>query len=447
MKAPRPSLLRFLPDKPGLRYTVFSATNSWREWFAMWPRLLSGRAPSDAVSLYEIEAARRTGCAHAISFGAGRMGLYQMLEALNLQAGDEIILPGFTCTVVPNAMVYRGIRPIYVDIEPTTFNIDPALVERAITPRTRAIFMQHTFGVSCDVPRLREIARTHGLLVIEDLAHSLGGAFGDTLHGACGNVGFFSSDRTKVINTHVGGCVVTSDADLALRLRALQQTAQRLTAWQSRKITFSFLSEFLLESPPLLWLGRPILGAMRRAGMLFYWTDEPMDRLPAGYPYPCQLPAPQAALGLWQLQSLDKNLRHRRAIARRLEDWIGWYGGDVPGGFDRQAWLRYSFLVKDRDEFVGRFGRNIDLGIWFLHPIFCREHHTEAVGYEPGQCPIAEMVARHIVNLPTHRRIPLALMDALRDRHGDWLRSQIMRVDRCVPAPVPTTTTQIAAAW
>ena len=423
----RPLWRKVLPDFPARRYTVHGGTNLWREWLGAWADLVGGSGGEDIVRRFEAEAARRCGCRHAVAFGAGRMGLYAIVEALGLQAGDEVILPGFTCTVVPNAFVYRGVRPVYADIDPVTFNVDPALVESLVGPRTRAIYMQHTFGVSCDSARLRAIAGRHGLPLVEDAAHSFGASHAGSLHGSLGDAGFVSTDRTKVINTHLGGFAVTNDDAVAARLSRIRDRAAPLAGPDSRRIVFSFLAEFLLRQPDLFWLGRPALGALRRAGLLFYWTDEEMNRLPDGYPYPSRLGVAPARIGMSQFAALDENLRHRRTLARWLEDRIGWFGAALPGPLEEQAWLRYSFLVRDREEFVARFGARIDLGIWFPSVLFGREVDVQAVGYRPGSCPVAEHVARHIVNLPTHRRIPLAMLEALWERHGDWLRSRLLR--------------------
>lgn len=418
------------PGLPVRRYTVLTGTNTPREWLAACWWLLVGGGPT-AVRRFEAAAARRTGCRSAFTFGAGRMGLYVLLEAIGLQPGDEVILPAFTCAAVPNALVYRGLKPVWVDIDPVTFNIDAARVEPAITSRTGAIYAQHTFGVSCDIARLREIADRHGLLLIEDASHSLGARLGEAPHGSLGDVAYFSTDRTKVINTHLGGCVTTSDLELARRLGVLQGQCRALGPGISRRVTFSFLAEYFLRAPWVLWIGRPALGALRRAGLTFTWTDEQMDTLPPRYPYPCRLPAAQARLGASQLAALSENLAHRRAIAEWLEERIGWYADALPGPFEDQAWLRYSFLVRDREGFIRRFGRRIDLGIWFPNIIFGREERTYAsVGYEAGSCPVAEAVAGRIVNVPTHRRIPPALIRSLWSRHGDWVLSQLDRVSR-----------------
>ena len=421
----RPLWRKVLPDFPARRYTVHGGANRAGEW---WSALRGDSGAEAVVREFEAQAARRCGCRHAVAFGAGRMALYAIVEALELREGDEVVLPGFTCTVVPNAFVYRGVRPVYADIDPVTFNVDPARVRERITSRTRAIYMQHTFGQRCDSDALRQIARDHGLRVIEDAAHSMGAVHGNAPHGSLGDVAFVSTDRTKVINTHLGGFATTNDDALAAKLVAARDRAPALPAGSSRRLAFSFLAEFVLRQPALFWLGRPALGALRRAGWLFQWGDEELDRLPAPYPYPCRLGAMQARIGLSQLERLGENLRHRRMIARWLEDRIGWNAGHLPGPFEEQAWLRYSFLVRDRDAFIARFGERIDLGTWFPTVLFGRETGTEAVGYRPGDCPVAENVARHIVNLPTHPRIPLALLEGLWKRHGDWLMSQLVRL-------------------
>jgi len=418
---------KILPDAPRRRYTVHAGTNHWREWFAAWPALLSPAGSEETVRAFEAEAARRCGCRHAVAFGAGRMALYAILEVLDLAPGDEIVVPGFTCTVVPNAMLYRGLRPVYADIDPVTFNVDPDCVERAITPRTRAICLQHTFGVACDVAALRAIAERHRLRVIEDAAHSFGARHDGRAHGSLGDVAFFSTDRTKVVNTHLGGCAVTNDEAIAKRLAAAQQRAMALDPLTARRVVASFLAEFLWRDPALFWIGRPVLGVLRRAGVIFTWSDEELDTIPRDYPYPSRLTPALAAIGVSQLRNLDQNLRHRREIARWLEARIGWYGERLAGRFDDQGWLRYSFLVREPAAFEARFGGRIDLGLWFPHNIFGRERNPEAVGYAKGSCPVAERTSRHIVNFPTHERLPLAFIASLWERHGDWLAGQ--RVD------------------
>jgi dTDP-4-amino-4,6-dideoxygalactose transaminase len=422
------TMARAVPDWPRRRYNTFTGSNLWTEWLGAWRDL--GRRDHTAAAVlraYEAAFAREAGCRHAFSFGAGRMAFYALLDALGLERGDEVVLPGFTCTVVPNALIYRGLVPVYVDIDPVTFNIDPALIEKALTPRTKALVLQHTFGVSADAASLRRIARAHGLVLIEDAAHSLGARHVGTPHGALGDAAFFSTDRTKVINTHLGGMVTTSDDALARRLAAIQERTPFLQDWCVRRILFTFLAEFLFYHPDMLWVGRPGVSALRRLGLLFYWRDELRNTLPDDYPFPCRLSSSQARIGSSQLAALRQNLDHRRAVARWLEERIGWYQGSTGADVDEQAWLRYSFLVRDREAFLRRFSGRMELMVWFTSVIYCRDSALHEVGYKEGSCPVAEAVARHIVNFPTHPRIPLASIRDLWSANEDWAQDEILR--------------------
>src|SRR5205823_2123218 len=150
------------------RYDFFDGTN--KGWLV--PRYLLKAYRENWVQRYENAAAQYAGVPYAVSFGAGRMALYAILEAIDIENGDEVIIPAYTCVVVPNAIIYRGSKPLYVDISKQTFNIQSESIEKAITERTKAILLQHTFGQPCDIEAILAIARRHRLIVIEDCAHA-----------------------------------------------------------------------------------------------------------------------------------------------------------------------------------------------------------------------------------------------------------------------------------
>lgn len=404
-------LMRLLPSLPRKRYNIFAGTNTRGEWRQMARAWLSS-GPYDApdvISEYEQRFANYCGAKHGISFGAGRMALYAILEALDIGEGDEVIIPAFTCVVVPNAILYRGAHPIYVDIEPHFFNIDVQKVEAAITPRTKALYAQHTFGVVCNVEALREIGRRHGLCVIEDAAHALGATYRNRPVGSLTEVAFFSTDHSKVINTHLGGMAVTDSDALAARLRKAQVDAPFLEKYLTRRLIRAFLLEYCLFAPRALWLGRALHVVLARLGLLYFFMDELKTKKPTAYPYPCRLSSAQAQLGLSQLEDLLRNLAHRRQIASWLEKKIAWCGVSSDE-LNESTWLRYSFLVRDRPKFEAAFSKRFDLGVWFISVVSGRTKDLEAVEYRPGSCPVAEYVARHIVNFPTHLRIPLKIV-------------------------------------
>lgn len=418
--------IRHFPKPPRKTFNIFAGTNSSKEWHQALDEWLSYGQCTDIspITDYENEFATYCGVRYGISFGAGRMALYAILEAMGIGLGDEVIIPAFTCVVVPNAILYRRANPVYVDIEPRFFNIDVNKLEAKISPRTKALYAQHTFGVPCNVDVLREIGRRHGLPVIEDGAHALGATYKGNRIGSLTEVAFFSTDHSKVINTYLGGMVVTNDDTLAAKLRKIQHNSPFLKDYIVRKLLRSFLIEYYLLAPSVLWIGRSINLALDRLNFLFSFEDELETTKPERYPYPCRLSSAQAKLGSSQIKNLGKNLAHRREIANWLEQKIHWTGLGTQE-FTEASWLRYSFLVKDRKKFESAFQRRFDLGIWFTSVVSGRSREFESVKYEIGSCPVAESVTNHIVNIPTHLRIPLEIIQEEFDRNWNWLKQEI----------------------
>lgn len=413
---------------PGRRFNISCGSNTLLECLTVLRLLFSADVNTDlpVIRKFEDLFAGATGTRHAYSFGAGRMALFAILEALGIGKDDEIIIPAFTCVVVPNAMLYLGAKPVYVDIDPGTFNIDTSKIESAITPRTRALYAQHTFGFPCDMKALRSIAARHGLALIEDGAHALGSSVDGRLVGSLADVAFFSTDHTKTISTHVGGMAVTNDSVLGEKLAAIQQRAPFLSASVVRQILWTFLAEYVLFSAPLLWCGRAVHILLIKARLLFYFSDELQTERPSTYPFPCRLSSAQAEIGIRQLEGFSENARHRREIVDYLEGKINWNIGRLDE-IRRSVFLRYSFLVDDRKAFETRFHRHFDLGIWFTSVVHGRDHDLEAVGYKAGSCPVAEYMTQHIVNFPTHSRITMKILAKEIERNGRWLDSQMIR--------------------
>lgn len=420
-------LRRAWPRAPRRRYCVFAGSNVAKECWLALRALVQRHDDAEAITEFERQSAEAADCRHAFSVGAGRMGLYAILGCLGIRPGAEIIIPAFTCVVVANAIIYRGFRPVYADIDPVTFNLDIDHAETLVGSATAAVYLQHTFGVTADVEKTRAFAERHGLVVIEDLAHSLGASHDGHKHGALGDVAFMSVDRTKVISTQLGGVITTNDDTLAEALAEELADTPHVSPWFARRIMVSFIADYVFNGPYGRWLSHPALAALSRLGLHVMWRDELSMTRPSNPPFPCRLTAGQARIGSSQLSRLETNLEHRRHVARWLEDRIGWYGERLAGRFDEQAWLRYSFLVEDRDELVRRASRHIDLDVWFTSPLSMRNHDLEAVGYVEGSCPVAERTVRHIANLPTHPRIPLAAIKRFWQEHGDWISDHAIR--------------------
>lgn len=367
-----------------------------------------------AIAEYERAFAERIGARHGLSFSSGRVGLYGILRALGIGPGDEVLLQVPTHIVVANAIRYTGASPVYVDCRLDTYNMDLDEAERRVTPRTRAVVLQHTFGIPADLDAALDLARRHNLELIEDCVHALGATYDGRPVGTFGRAAFFSTEETKTISTTMGGMVTTDDPDLAARLRDFQSSAAWPPAALTARYVLKFALYYYLTEPRVHALTRPLYEGLGRRNPLPQATThaEMAGERPAGYEQ--VLSNGQAAIGLRQLRRLDANLAHRRAIAslyRQQLAALGVEGPQPPAGAE-PAYARYPVWVEDRQRVVRAAARHAVLGSWFTS-VLEEAAAPAAGGYQMGSCPRAEAVARHLVNLPTHLRVGPRDVDAL----------------------------------
>ena len=176
---------------------------------------------------FERRFAKYIGAPHAVAVSSGTAGLHLSLLALGIRAGDEVIVPSFTFIAAANAIRYVGAVPVFVDIDPVTLNMDPQCADRAITSRTRALMVVHTFGSPADLSALLDIASRHNLKVIEDACEAIGAEYKGRKVGTLGHAGVFAFYPNKQITTGEGGMVVTGDEDVAAAIRSLRNQGRR----------------------------------------------------------------------------------------------------------------------------------------------------------------------------------------------------------------------------
>ncbi|MCC7044024.1 MAG: aminotransferase class I/II-fold pyridoxal phosphate-dependent enzyme [Acidobacteria bacterium] len=364
-----------------------------------WLRRRTDWRGDDLVRTYERDFASWNDSAFAFAFMGGRRALSACIEALGLGRGDEVIVPGFTCVVVPNAFRFAGVEVKYCDIELETFGPDVASVEARIGSRTRAIVVHHLFGLVCrDYEAIVQLARNRNIRVIEDCAHATGARFRGRRVGNLGDIAFYSSERSKVFNTIVGGMAVTNDPELARGLeRAASQWALPDDNAVERQLHNVILDYYCRRHPmsPVLC---PIAEARHGWARCDSTTEEELaGRCPPGYF--TRMPNPVAALGLHQLGKIDRMNALRRATAQRWDAWCsqnGYRSATVVADSE-PVYLRYPVLVPPqmkRDPSWASRDLGIVLGLWFvtnLHPAL-----------EPvAGCPNADIAVESCVNLPT----------------------------------------------
>lgn len=341
-------------------------------------------------------------------FYKGRVALYALLKAMGLNAGDEVILSGFTCVVVPNAISYLGGKPVYVDIDPDTYNIDPRKIDRSVTGRTRAIIAQHTFGIPAEMDKVLEIAGRYNLYVIEDSCHAIGSGYKGREVGTFGDAAFFSSQWSKPVTTGLGGWTRVNNPELWKTLNGLYRSFSRPSAKDDMFLRLQYYLHSVLLTPSLFWSARDAYRLLSRYGLAVgsSTNDELECRMPLDY---------ERKMTEWQKRTVVKKLagvravtEHRRWAAARYEKLLPSAGIEpVRLGKDYDTvFLRYPVRVKDKKmALAAARSSRIEIGDWFLSPVHPNLSGWEKISYEKGMCPNAETACDSVINLPTHQRI------------------------------------------
>ncbi|HUT90448.1 MAG TPA: DegT/DnrJ/EryC1/StrS family aminotransferase [Thermoguttaceae bacterium] len=186
-----------------------------------------GKIDGSEVKQFEKRFAEYHGAKHGVAVVNGTTGLRLALLATGIEAGDEVIVPPFTFLATASTVIEVNATPVFADLQLDTFNIDPAAIEAAITPRTRVIVPVHLGGLPCDMDAILDVARRHSLMVLEDCAHAHGAAYKGRRVGSFGNMAMFSFQGSKNLNSGEGGIVLTSDDELAARLWSLHNCGRR----------------------------------------------------------------------------------------------------------------------------------------------------------------------------------------------------------------------------
>jgi dTDP-4-amino-4,6-dideoxygalactose transaminase len=235
---------------------------------------------------FERLVAERVGAHHAVGVNSATTGLHLALLAAGVGPGDEVICPSFTFIATANSILYAGATPVFVDVDPLTYNLLPEHVEAAVTSRTKAIMPVSQIGLAADLPAIMDVAERHGLVVVEDAAPSLGATVGGRYVGSISHLTVFSFDARKILTTGEGGMVVTNDADAAELLRQLRAQGASISTFDRHST-----SRVVLEQYAAL-----------------------------GYNY--KLTDIQAAVGIVQMGKLDEVVARRRELAHRYDDLL-----------------------------------------------------------------------------------------------------------------------------
>lgn len=370
---------------------------------------------------FERAFAARVDARHATATSYGRMAFMHILQALRLPPGSEVVLPALTFWVIPELARVAGLRPVFADVDPHTFTLDPASFERVITDRTRAVVPTHLYGLPCDMAEIVGIARRAGIAVIEDCAHALGATYRGRQVGTLGDAGFFSLQLLKPLNTYGGGMAVTNDSSLAARIAELAAADRPPSdADVLRRFLYGRAQRSMIKPKVFSATLFPVLWATSWIGAspdVYLWESiRPLAPLPAAYA--TKFSNAQAAIGLIGLDHLDEWIRRTRAHAAQLtcalEHVPGVRTPMVPP--DRtHVFYQYPLYARDRAALVHRCLRN-GIDVETLHVDVCTRipmFNASMNGQGPA-APGAER-ASEAVQLPVYESLNDAQMARIAD--------------------------------
>jgi dTDP-4-amino-4,6-dideoxygalactose transaminase len=328
---------------------------------------------------FESEFAGAVGAKHAVAVNSCTAAMHLALEAIELRAGDEVIVPTYTFAATAQVVHYFGARPVLVDVDPTGLCMDPVKVEAAVTPHTRAIIPVHIAGRCAELDELRDIAKRHDLCVVEDAAHAFPAEYKRRMVGSISDFTCFSFYATKPLATGEGGMICTDSEQFADRCRVMCLHGISRDAWKR------YSSE----------------------GSWYYEISAP------GFKY--NLTDIAAAMGLAQLHKADRMRERRAQIARQYTEAFRGQAEletppDAPAD-SRHAWYLYMLRLNldaftiDRSRFFEELrARKIGASVHFI-PLHLHPYYREAYGYRPEDFPVAFREYKREISLPIYSKM------------------------------------------
>ena len=327
-------------------------------------------AQGPKVKEFEKKFADLCGVEYAVALNSGTAALHTSLYALGVKPGDEVITVPFTFVATANSILMQGAKPVFVDVDDRTFNIDASLIEEKITDKTKAILGVHLYGQPFDLGKVQKIAKKHNLKVIEDCAQAVEAKYDNKVVGSIGDVGTFSFYATKNLITGEGGILTTNDRQIAELGRRFRHHGQS----ESTKYE--------------------------------YWD--------LGYNY--RMMDIQAALGIAQLEKIEEITAKRISNAKKLSEGLKMCDNiEIPYIEKNREHVFHLYTIKTqiRAKIMENLKKNnIGCGVYYpkplhLHPFF------KKLGYEEGDFPVSEQLSKEVLSLPVHPLVKDADIDKI----------------------------------
>ena len=394
------------------RFTFFAShTNLDRDELSA-VRALVGKSDARVIEQFENAYATLIGSGSCVAFASARMGFYATMKVLRISSEDEVILLGATCSVMVNAVLKVGAKPVFSDIDQKTFGSSLSSIKQCISDRTKLIVAQHSFGIPCDIEPIIEFARQKNICVIEDCALSLGSKINGRILGNFGDVAIFSTDHSKPVSTIAGGVVYSKNEKIIGKIREIQNESSELNASKQNGLWKRLLVKRGLVSWPTAFarlIDYSDLFFEKCFGIQppFLTSDYSSKPGHMNYPYPARLPPFLAQLGIFEIKKWPQ-IQNERKKAKDL--YLSLLDKTDVKRFLPTSYrsddldivpLRICWSMHNGDLMREKLSKLIDTGnTWFMRPIISSEANLEAYGYSWSACPVSESLGPNMINLP-----------------------------------------------
>jgi dTDP-4-amino-4,6-dideoxygalactose transaminase len=345
-----------------------------------------------------------------LTFFRGRVALYSLLKALGITSNDEVILQAFTCTAVPEAIVATGAKPVYVDILVNSFNMNPYDLAKKINCNTKAIIVQHTFGIPADMDAILGIARKYSVSIIEDCCHVSLSTYKGKRVGEFGIGSFYSYEWGKPIVAGVGGSLKVNSDQLLPKVKEIHYNLHSPTLLRQIRLITQYCAYTILYRPILYWPIKSIFHSMDKIGIaegnfnIIKEADKELNN-----DFNLKMAKINEKILLKKLKNKTKFINHSQWVSNQYKtqiDSISVSHIDEPD-YTRTVYARYPLLTKNKNDLLKKARKhNIELADWYntpIHPL--NEREWSIVYYISGSCPNAENMCHKIVTLPVGEKV------------------------------------------
>ena len=374
-------------------------------------RALIYRGSDKIINEFEELFSKKIGSGHATAFASGRMGLYQLLKILKIGKGDEVIINSGTCAVMVNAILHANAKPVFSDVDFYSFGSSPLEIKKNISPNTKMIIAQHSFGIPCKIEAIKNISRKHGIFLLEDCALSLNSEFKGIRVGNFGDAALFSFDHTKPLNLFSGGLIYTNDNKLNDLLTASVKNIQTIPLKKQKAMLSRLLLEQRIQNSSKYKFIKfyDIIQSIKiKIGFNSPYLDENsgLENKNCSYPYPAKMPSFIAKAGIYQLKDLNHLLELRKKNLKIILNELQktQLKRSIPEVYQDEKLniipLRLVLFSNDLKFYKKKIKGFIDIeSIWFQKPIISTTIKLNLFGYK-NNCPNSEQIGENVINFP-----------------------------------------------